>query len=366
MRRFTLAGESIDLVTISLTIGAGILGGFAFKLVGAPMPMLLGSVIAVGLLSIFGVRLGGNLPAVPGWLRPVFVPIIGLSIGAAFTPAILMDITRWWPSLIALLVFIPVSHLFGFASYRYIGRLQPSTAFYGSVPGGLVEAIVLGEQVGADVRMLTALQFMRLILTIMLVPLAFTFLTGAAVGTAGGALKEMAAIPLSARETLLQAILAISGFFLGRWMRLPAYMITGPILFSGIGHLSGFLISSPPIWLIEVTQLAIGLGLGTRFAGMQVRAFGKALGLALLNIASTMTLAIIAGVLLHQLVGERIEAVVLAFAPGGLAEMSLVAISLNVSAIYVTAHHVTRIMLSVMFAKMLSGFVLGPPEPDVD
>ena len=55
---------------------------------------------------------------------------------------------------------------------------------------------------------------------------------------------------------------------------------------------------------------------------------------------------------LHALVGEPVAAVFLAFAPGGLAEMSLIALSLNLSAIYVTAHHVARIVLAVTAAKI--------------
>ncbi len=42
----------------------------------------------------------------------------------------------------------------------------------------------------------------------------------------------------------------------------------------------------------------------------------------------------------------------LAFAPGGLAEMSLVALSLQVSVIYVTTHHVLRIILAVALAQL--------------
>jgi putative tricarboxylic transport membrane protein len=56
--------------------------------------------------------------------------------------------------------------------------------------------------------------------------------------------------------------------------------------------------------------------------------------------------------LVHWLAGEPLSAAFLAFAPGGLAEMSLVALSLNMSVIYVTVHHVLRIVLAISFAKL--------------
>ena len=55
---------------------------------------------------------------------------------------------------------------------------------------------------------------------------------------------------------------------------------------------------------------------------------------------------------LAPLVGEPVAAVFLAYAPGGLAEMSLIALSLQMSVVYVTIHHVARIVLSVLVARM--------------
>ena len=43
--------------------------------------------------------------------------------------------------------------------------------------------------------------------------------------------------------------------------------------------------------------------------------------------------------------------------PASSAEMSLVALSLEISAIYVTAHHVARIVMSVAMARLFAGHV---------
>lgn len=81
--------------------------------------------------------------------------------------------------------------------------------------------------------------------------------------------------------------------------------------------------------------------------------------LATLNVTAMLLLASFAAALLHGLVGERWEAVFLAFAPGGLAEMALVALSLEISVIYVTVHHILRIIIAVFFARALAGRWLG-------
>ena len=353
-----IAGEEIHLLMTLQVFAAGLAGGLLATAAGIPLPMLLGSVTAVGALSIFGFRPGGRPPKVPVWLRNFFIPIIGLSIGSAITVDVLREARGWWPSLVALVAFIPLAHFTGYNVMRRVGKLDPVTAYYSAVPGGFIESISMGEDNGASVPVLTALQFLRLIMTVMLVPLAFTILNGGAVGSAAGVVMSKFHGALDAPEIFWQVVLGVVGFFGGRRLKLPAFMITGPILCSGIGHLTGLLDSAPPGWLIAVTQLVIGVALGTRFVGMQVATVFKAMGLSVLNIALTMTIAIGAGLVLHQVVGEQIEAVVLAFAPGGLAEMSLVALSLQVSALYVTAHHILRIMLAVTFAKMFAHLIV--------
>lgn len=360
MKPIRIAGETVHIPSVIAVFIAGFAGGEIAHFIGAPLPMMLGSIVVVGAMAVFGVRPFGQPLRVPQKLRACFVPVIGLSVGANFTPGILEEARGWWPSLLSLLIYIPLAHFVGYQTFRRLGGLPPVTAYFGSVPGGLIESVTLGEQHGANVQMLAALQFMRLILSLMLVPLAFSILNGGAVGSAAGVVMSAARAPFTAEEAFWQTILAVIGFFGGRRLNMPAYLVTGPILASGLGHLSGLLEAAPPWWLIQATQLVIGVTLGARFADMPVRDFGRALKLALTNIVFTLILAVIAALVLHQIVGERVEAVILAFAPGGLAEMSLVALSMHISALYVSTHHVARIVLAITVARLFSSRI--PPE----
>ena len=74
--------------------------------------------------------------------------------------------------------------------------------------------------------------------------------------------------------------------------------------------------------------------------------------MAVVNAAIALSLAVMAAALLAPLVREPVAAVFLAYAPGGLAEMSLIALSLHVSVVYVAAHHVARIMIAVGMAQL--------------
>ena len=356
---FRIAGDEAHVPTMLLAFALGTAGGFGAQALGMPLPMLLGSLIAVSTAAIAGFRPTGRVLGIPIPIRNAFIPVIGVSIGTAFTPGILEEARRWWPSLAALLLYIPVAHAVSYALTRRIGGLDRPTSFYGTMPGGLIEAIALGEKAGADAAYLTMLQFLRLILCIVLIPIGFSLAMGSSVGSSTGAVIGGAEHPLSAADWAILAGAGALGAWLGHMARIPAFLVTGPFLLSALVHYVGWVEGGPPGWLISVTQLVIGTSLGARFAGRSPRILVVGLWLAGINVAAMLVISALAATALYGLVGERWEAVFLAFAPGGLAEMTLVALSLEISVIYVTVHHILRISLTILFARVAAARMLA-------
>jgi len=351
-----------DLPTVALTYGLGIAGGLAAKAAHLPLPMLVGSLLAVGTAALALWRPFGRPVGAPQALRTVFVPVIGVAIGSAFHPGIGAEMARWWPSLLLLAAFLPVAHVAVFLVFRATGRIDPATAWYGAAPGGMIENVEMGLERGAEVRMLTMLQFLRLIVVILLVPLTFSVIEGHAVGSAGGAALPGAAAPAPAEAALLAAA-AVLGALAGIGARLPAGHVTGPILLSALLHVTGLVRAAPPQWIIEAAQVVVGVSLGVRFAGMARAEFAAALGLACLNVAAVCGAALALAFAMHGALGQPAAAVFLAFAPGGLVEMGLIALSLNLSVAYVTVHHVARIVIAVAVSRALGGRMAGARPP---
>ena len=66
-----------------------------------------------------------------------------------------------------------------------------------------------------------------------------------------------------------------------------------------------------------------------------------------------LVLTVAFSVALSRVTGYPLPAVVLAFAPGGLAEMSLIALALSVDAAFVASHHIARIIMVVTLAPSI-------------
>ncbi len=345
-------GKEYDAVALITTLIVALAGAQIARFIGLPLPWLLGATMAVGVAALSGLRPGGHLLQFPMNLRVFCVPVIGVMIGGAFTPQLVKAIPTWWPTLLALCLYIPCAQMTSYLIYRHIGRIDRETAFFSATPGGLIEAISLGEEAGGDPATLTLLQFSRLLICIVTVPIAFSIVEGVMVGSASGvSVGGPDSPPMGIFDAVILLACAVAGYLGFRRLGIPAAVITGPIILSGLAHLSGLTSAQPPDLLIAITQFVVGTTLGVRFSSMDRAQALKGLGLAVISVFSVLLLATAFALALYAFVNESIEALILAYAPGGVTEMSLVALSLNISVVFVSLHHVARIVITVTFAR---------------
>lgn len=352
-----MRGHRVAPVLATFALGAA--GGLAGAAAGLPLGVLLGALVSVAVAASARLHLFGALPGVPPHWRYALIPVIGVAIGGSFPADFLAQALHWWPTVLAVVAFVPAAHWVSYQIYRRLGRIDPPTAFFSAMPGGFIEALEMGEARGAEMQMLVMLQFLRLILCIVLVPLTFSLVTGHAVGSGSGVAMPGAGVPLTLQDGLVLLGAAVLGYLAASRMNFPAAVLSGPLLLSALAHASGLTAASPPGWMILVTQWVVGTTLGTRFAGLDLRRLWLAMRLSVAAIAASLLIAVAIALALSGPVKEPASAVILAFAPGGISEMALVAISLQLSAVYVTLHHLVRIVLAVLVARAGLRFLEG-------
>ncbi|SDZ82369.1 hypothetical protein SAMN05444370_101531 [Rubrimonas cliftonensis] len=327
----------------------GAIGGVVALNLGAPLPWLLGGLFATGAAAAANVRAFGGPIAFPQTARLVFIPVIGVLIGGAVTAELAAAALGWWHAALGVAVFVCLAHWVNYQVFRRVGGLSRETAFFAGMPGGLIESIELGSKAGADARDLSALQFARIAVTVTLIPLAFMFTEGHAVGSAGGA-RFAAAGALTLNDFLLLTSAGVVGFFGARAIRLPAGQILGPIVVSGLVHALGWTHAAPPDWLVSVSQLVVGVSLGQRFTGMRPAALGRCFALSLVSVGAMMAVAAVIAAPLAMAGAAPFAIMLIALAPGGVVEMGLIALSLGADPIFVTFCHLVRILVTVAVA----------------
>ncbi len=328
-------------------------GGYAALLIGTPLPWLLGGMLATAGAMAMGLKVMGQPLTFPQTPRMIFIAVIGVAIGGTATPGMWTEVVDWWSSLVAVGVFVGVAHLLNYQLFRRVGRYDRATAFYCATPGGLIESLQLGEEAGGNVPLLTVQHFGRIALTVTLVPLLYWAMRGEAVGSAAGVSLEPNDVSMNAFDLFLLVGCGLIGGWGGRKVGFPAAIITGPVILSTLVHALGWTEAQPPDWLIAVAQLVIGLGLAMRFQGLTRDLLARGFGLCLTSVM--MMLAIGAGLAwaLSLTEAHSFQVLFMCYAPGGVVEMGLIALSLGVSPVLVTLHHMIRIGFTVVVIPLI-------------
>jgi len=92
----------------------------------------------------------------------------------------------------------------------------------------------------------------------------------------------------------------------------------------------------------------VGTALGMRFTGLSRALILRGAGLSIISVSGMLILAALCAEALHLALGEPFDTMLISFAPGGVTEMALVALSLQANPALVTLHHIWRILITVL------------------
>ncbi|MEQ9348732.1 MAG: AbrB family transcriptional regulator [Thalassospira sp.] len=330
---------------LSIALGIGLVGGLIAHSINMPLAWMMGPMLATFVASLLRVPMG-----VPMQFRSVILGVIGVFLGASFTPDTLEQAARWPISMIAVLLYVPIITLFITWFYTKIARLDPATALFSATPGGLTPMVVLGAAAGGNEQEIALTQGLRVLLLVMSAPLIVLLMTGVVASGHG----DSQAVQMTLNEGLLTAVCAVITVLVFRKLRIPAAYMTGAMAASMVLHVTGTVEGNLPDWLLAGSLLILGSAIGSRFSGVKLAVLGRLAGYSI--VATVVVLAFTGGVawFVSQWLDLDFIAVLLAFAPGGVAEMSLIALALNVEPSFVAFHHIVRIFEIVLLAPIMA------------
>lgn len=340
---------SSDWSRLTMTILIGALGGICFAALGLPLPWMLGALFCTLVAALMGAPLKA-----PERARPWVVAVIGVMLGASFAPDTFAHAQGWVLSLLGLFFCVALSAALVVPFYIRVGRMDRVTALFSSMPGGLAEMMEIGRQYGGDDRAIILAHAARIVVTIALVALWFRVVLGLEV--AGLSAGEGA--HLGPADAALLIGCGVLGALAGQRLRLPAPTFLGPMILSAAVHLAGLSASTPPPWLVIAAQVMLGTIMGCRFMGLPMRRALRAIALSIGATTIMLTIALSCAVAFHSTFGQTAEQVLLAYAPGGLTEMSLVALSMGEDVAYIATHHMLRVITLLALAPTILGWIV--------
>ena len=332
-----------------LLLSIGSVGGSIAWFISIPLPFMIGGLFSTMLIVSLANRRGIRL-FFPRNLHVLFVGVIGTMIGSTFSPEIVQLLPTLTITLLGLIIYAATAHTIGYHICRRVGRYDKVTAFYSSMPGGLIEAVILGERGGGNIEVLTLTHFLRLVLVVVLIPTIFYFYTGHTVGSSAG--QSFGSGTSDWSGVVIICLISLGGLGAGRLLHIPSGHLLGPMLLAALVYGSGSAKVSNPDWLLFLAQLIVGVGLGAKLTGANLITFRRVLLTTLVMVLIYLILSSIAALILSHYTELGLETLFLSYTPGGVTEMGLIALSMSLSPVVVSAHHVFRIFLTVGVAAL--------------
>lgn len=332
-----LKGQGIALII-------GVFAGFLADLCGLPLPWMLGPMIATTIASVAGAPL---VP--PMQLRTIVFPVLGVMLGANVTPDIVDQLGAWAVTLGLMVPFLSVAAGSAYLIFRKLGRYDNVTAYFAAMPGGLTDMILMGEENGGDGRKIALAHAIRILVAISLIALFYGLVLGVRRNGGGNWVSFEA---LSLADWVILGACAVIGVPLGKFLRLPAAILLGPMILSAVAHFAHWVEVAPPSLLVIIAQIVMGVTIGCRFVGVEVKQLTRDLGLSVLACGAILIVAVVFSALTSSLTDTPIAAVFLAYSPGGVTEMSLLALTMGLEVAFVSVMHIARILLIIAIAPL--------------
>jgi membrane AbrB-like protein len=334
------------LVHFAETMVFAAIGGTTFGLAGIPGGWLSGSILCVAAAA-----LAGRPMHVPLRLNRVIFVLIGTSLGAVATPETLQGVVTYPLSIAMLIVAMGAVSWAGAWYLRTLHRWDGVSASLGAAPGALSQCVAVATELDADVRGIVIVQTLRVAIIAVGLPASLAALGLVAPSTRGVG----GAFDLSKLDELLLLIVICSlcGWLAYR-LRFPGGILFGAMLASAALHGSGLIHAAMPWWAANAAMIALGGVTGSRFADLPINLLMRYLGAGLGSFATSLVVAgsfaatLIAGLSLNA------SDAFIAFAPGSVDAMMLLALALHTDPVYVGAHHIVRIFFVSVTMPLLA------------
>jgi membrane AbrB-like protein len=370
--------EMGDSARIGLTLVIAMGGGFCLHRLRVPVGAFIGAMMGAILLNL-------TLEAayIPLSFRVFIQMFVGMRVGAKIAKKDVYELRYMIAPMLILVVSMLLLNFIFATAIHSLGRLDVATALFASAPGGMADMAIISDELGANPVHVSVLQLTRVLFINLIISPLFRFrlkpggeaaaskgsgsgrpAAGPSPAPAGPApekpLGNKAALPLK-KKILYCGIMVLAG-------------LTGGSICWKLGIKAGGLMGS----MILVGALNIGKGciyfpkqlenplrvMTGAYVGQQLNRQGFLMMRQLLLPLLIMLVGVLVFTLVTPMIMQRFSQLdkatcMLASAPGGLTEMSMIAEDLGADTPKVVLMQSTRmVFVLLLFPNMLAAITL--------
>jgi membrane AbrB-like protein len=331
-----------------------VLGSVGLTLLHVPSSVLFGA-----LLGGMAHALTSRTPlALPPWTFRTGQALVGVTIGSLVS---LDALSAMGGSLVAILLVTAGTVALSLAAGRLLA-LRPDvsrvTGAFAMVAGGASGVVAVARDLGADDRVVTIVQYLRVFVVLVTMPLvtAVVFHPAHGVGTFRLAGESVGA-------DLAYTVVAVGlGLLVARLVPISTATLLGPlavaVALTATGWLGAPVVPVPLQWL---AYAVIGVQVGLRFTRESLASIARMLPVVLLIIVGMVAATALMGALLAWSTPVDGLTAYLATTPGGLFAVLATAADSGSDVTYVMAVQLLRLLVILAFTPLLARYLRARP-----
>ena len=314
-----------------------------------PLAWMLGPMLAVSIAALGGIKV--KMPKLA--LSSILI-VLGLHIGNYIDQNLINQMTEWvWTSAI-MFIYILVSILIVSKYLQKFSGYKDKTSIFSAAPGALGPLMILAEHEKSDLSQVATSHLIRLIIIITVIPFFVVNFSS----TEALEIQKFNFLDQNHFDLLILLIGSILLIFLFDKIGVPAALLSGTLVASGILQITEIASYKLPDQSINFCLLILGASVGCRFANKSLKEVARNSFHSFVATAILVTLGLLAALAATYFVDTNFLTLLLSFCPGGIYEVAVIAIAFDLDPNFVAFHHIIRLLM-ILFTVPLILKIIG-------
>ena len=309
-----------------------------------PLAWMLGPMLAISITALSGIKV-----KMPKLALSAILIILGLHIGNYIDQNLLSQMRDWiWTSMVMFFyilvsIFIVSKYLQKFSGYK------KKTSIFSAAPGALGPLLILAEYEKSDLSQVATAHLIRLIIIITLFPFFVVNFSPIEAMT----IEKFNYIDQDHLDLIILLIVSVILIYIFDKIKVPAPLLAGPLVASGILQITEFASYKLPDQSINFCLLILGASVGCRFADKSLHEVIKNTAHSFVATALLIVLGIIAAIAAGYFVENNFLTLLLSYCPGGIYEVAVIAIAFDLDPNFVAFHHIIRLLIILFIIPVI-------------
>ena len=328
------------LLVILISIPSAIVADFLH----IPLAWMLGPMIATSIAALSGLKI-----IMPRIILSFILIFLGLYIGNYIDQNLINQIGQWFWTSLVMLGYIIISVIFVSKYLEKFSGYNKKTSIFSAAPGALGPLLILAEHEKSDLSQVATSHLIRLIIIITLFP----FIVDNFSQLDSNPIPEFNFLNQNHFDLLILLISSIILIVIFDKLKIPAPLLSGTLVASGILQISDVASYKLPDQSIDFCLLILGASVGCRFANKSLNEVIKNSFHSFVATFFLVVLGIIAAILAGYIVDKNFFTLLLSYCPGGIYEVAVIAIAFDLDPEFVSFHHIIRLLMILFIVPVI-------------